>query len=78
VADAFLETSAAREIREAVEGKSTMRVEMSSTENADYNGGFGNDCTLEEARERVIALTRTLRAEYAAENREPEQINALD
>jgi hypothetical protein len=65
VTDAVLETSAAREIREAIEGKSTMRVEMSSTQNSNYDGEFGNDWTLEEARNRVTALTRRLRAKYA-------------
>jgi hypothetical protein len=78
VADAVLETSAAREIREAVEGKSTMRVQTLTTETLDHNGQFTNGDTLEEARERLIALTATLRAKYASEKREPEQINASD
>jgi hypothetical protein len=59
VADAVLETSAAKEIREAVEGKSSHRLVL------EPNSEPKDERTLEEVRADVIAMTERLRAEYA-------------
>jgi hypothetical protein len=56
VAEALTETAAAKEIREAVEGKSSHRLEATEPEDTR---------TLEEIQEEVIAMTKSLRAKYA-------------
>jgi hypothetical protein len=56
VAEALTETAAAKEIREAVEGRSSHRLEATEPEDTR---------TLEEVREEVIAITKSLRAKYA-------------
>jgi hypothetical protein len=59
---ALHETPAAKEIREAVEGRSTQRLEFSTPDDSETDIHLSKDNSIEELRAKVSALTERIRA----------------